>query len=510
VRNRVGSIAHDVPPVRGRATDGLIAPWWELAGLGALVFVLYAAREFADATAVPVLNIIAPVTIAAILAASALHMVRVERIAVWTSLFWFRIATATYFGFGSLVPEISNYTTQDHVERFYKWTPEELYKLNLIVAFSAFLLIGSSLLLLRLWERTSVNVSAAAGAATLFRLGAVFAVIGYSIRLLIVVPMSTGTISDGTVPGSLLTLNLLAPLGIYMLTLYAIRANSALLPFIAGLLAFDILLGLLLFSKSDIVIASIMFSLAWLTDRITFARLAMTGAGVFAIYSVLPAITDYGRLEIFQRYGSLHQGGLEERLEIIFDYWKSELPMAIEEPLQSTLSRLSYVNAATFAINLYDRGLGGLSMQNIFAVFVPRVLWADKPIITQIGVDFNVLATGNPRSSSAPGIFADAYWGYGWLGVIILMSGAGLLLGALSRYAQSVQLQQRWIHFPLVLYAMRIGTRVDGFVVVDLVGPMVIFLGMLPILFVFEKLFDVRGPAKQAALVRAIERRLEQ
>jgi hypothetical protein len=119
--------------------------------------------------------------------------------------------------------------------------------------------------------------------------------------------------------------------------------------------------------------------------------------------------------------------------------------------------------------------------QHPFSVrlLIPRAIWPDKPVISDIGRDFNVLATGNPFSSSAPGIFADAYYNMGWVGVPLLMIPIGLWFYLMSRYALWVQATGRWLHFPVVLMAMRMGFRVDGIIVLDIIGNSVIMCFML-------------------------------
>ena len=99
------------------------------------------------------------------------------------------------------------------------------------------------------------------------------------------------------------------------------------------------------------------------------------------------------------------------------------------------------------------------------------MIWPEKPNITEIGQDFNELAVGSRTSGSAPGLFADAYWDYGWWGVPLLFLPMGALFALMSRYAIWVQVTGRWMLFPVVLMMMRMGYRVDGFYITDILGP---------------------------------------
>ena len=113
--------------------------------------------------------------------------------------------------------------------------------------------------------------------------------------------------------------------------------------------------------------------------------------------------------------------------------------------------------------------------------------WPDKPITTQSAVDFNIAATGIATSASSPGLFAEAYWNYGWTGVILLMMPLGLLLALLSRYAIDVFHRESWLYFPVVLLAMRIGFRTDGYYVPDILGALVILISLQLVLYLLDR-----------------------
>ena len=92
----------------GRAKDPLIEPnWWELPAILALTALLTAA-DIGDWRAEETLNIVAPVWLLLALGASALKMGTADSRAIWTPLFWFRVATLIYFGLGNIAPMIMN------------------------------------------------------------------------------------------------------------------------------------------------------------------------------------------------------------------------------------------------------------------------------------------------------------------------------------------------------------------------------------------------------------------
>ena len=103
-------------------------------------------------------------------------------------------------------------------------------------------------------------------------------------------------------------------------------------------------------------------------------------------------------------------------------------------------------------------------------MLVPRFLWPDKPVINDIGGRFNLMATGNANSSLSPGYFADVYWAQGRTVDLIWMPLLGALLTFYSRFTVRMLAAGRHFCFPLVLLAMKMGLRVDGSIVADVIG----------------------------------------
>jgi hypothetical protein len=54
------------------------------------------------------------------------------------------------------------------------------------------------------------------------------------------------------------------------------------------------------------------------------------------------------------------------------------------------------------------------------------------------------------------------------------MAAIGVLFGILSRYALRVMATGAWVQLPIVMFAMKTGMRVDGFIISDILGTSVI------------------------------------
>jgi hypothetical protein len=133
--------------------------------------------------------------------------------------------------------------------------------------------------------------------------------------------------------------------------------------------------------------------------------------------------------------------------------------------------RLSFVNAGTFAINQYDNGTPGNSYRYWSIVWIPRILFHDKPIITDVAREMSYAANGNYDSSSSAGLAAEAYWNGGWVATIGIAVFLALVFGLWSIYSYEVIQRKAWHLFFIVLIGMRMAIRVDGAFVSDILGP---------------------------------------
>ena len=84
------------------------------------------------------------------------------------------------------------------------------------------------------------------------------------------------------------------------------------------------------------------------------------------------------------------------------------------------------------------------------------------------------------------GVFADSYWAMGWLGVLVFMPVYGLIIGVLTRFTAGVLRDGRWIYFPFVLLALRMGFRTDGHYISDVAGSAVRLVGTFVVIYALE------------------------
>jgi hypothetical protein len=235
-----------------------------------------------------------------------------------------------------------------------------------------------------------------------------------------------------------------------------------------------------------VLLTLILYLLAFLWNKVSIAKAAICGAAAVAVFVLVQPIVIHGRNVLIVSGDT--QASLARRLEILLSYSAEDAAAVNPDELQSSLARISYVNAATFVIRQYDIGIPGDWPKLLPAVFVPRLLWPEKPNITDIGLDIYELGTGSRASSMGAGVFADAYWAMGWWGVLVYMPIYGLILGVLTLNAARVLREHRWLFFPVVLVAIVVGFRTDGHYIADVAGASVILAGMYIVLVAVDRL----------------------
>jgi hypothetical protein len=369
-----------------------------------------------------------------------------------------------------------------YLQEFYLFNSEEIAKVNVIVAVACTMVLISANICHGIIgyfrqprAKKAHRAPMSAGGREMLTIGLLFLAVGGSIKYLLEVPYAFGWLDYG-VPGSVAAFGYLAYGAVFFLTTWSWQYARRSFPLILALVLFEMTVGMLLFNKTEVLTVLIIFLIAFLRQKVTLARLgSITVIILFCFATIVPIVSD-GRAELSRLKD---EASLTQRLAILENVIENTENSEYTDPKNSAAVRLSYVNQASFAVRRYDTGQPGNSFVNILAVFIPRALWPEKPIITEVGNQFYAEATGNSQFSAAsPGVFADCYWNFGWPGVILLMIPMGIVLLLLSRYSLDVVRRELWLYFPVVLMGMRIGFRTDGFFVVDIVGGTVILVSL--------------------------------
>lgn len=444
---------------------------WEITAMGLLVLTYVLAEAVFGHAVLGPLNAAGPLAFGLLLVAGAVSMTMRDRDCLWLGSFWFRLASAVYFGFGSFSVLFFNDYTRHQAEIFYWAQPAEIFRTNLICALSVFIFFCTSHAF-NIWRPcTPPPAARPASDPMLLASAVIYCVLGYTIRFFFELPYSFNAFGARPLPGVVVNIVYLGVCGLFLLTMWCNTYNRRYLPVPALLLAFDMLAGTLQFAKTSVILPLIFFLLGLLRGRAGTGQLVLSAVAIWLAFATLVPVVQYGREQLLLRTGNIGIGSFTERMEILSNYVTGATGADPRADQQNTVARFYYSGAMAFAVTRHDRGNPGRSLESILTIFIPRSLWPDKPVY-RLGNDFNLAVVGDDNSSTWMGIFAEAYWNFGWAGLPLVMVPMALLFQIMARASLDILRRGRWLHFPVVLIGIWMGMRVDSDIVqTQFVGP---------------------------------------
>lgn len=168
----------------------------------------------------------------------------------------------------------------------------------------------------------------------------------------------------------------------------------------------------------------------WVGERHRLVAMALIGFTIWFYLTMLASVVPHMRGHVM--YDPFNNT-ISERISIFQDVVDSMEEREFDETQQGLLSRFSPTPFSAHFIASYDNNYPGDSLDKVFIVLIPRVLWPEKPIIHP-GKEFDtVWRDWDIFSSLAIGFPAEAYWNNGWGAVVTVSLYIGLMLGWFSR-----------------------------------------------------------------------------
>ncbi len=469
---------------------------WEIGGAGALCALYFLAQDMFGAAGLVAVNLFGPLTLTLILLLGAWRQILCDHLAIWTALFAFRIATALYYGIGSLTPAFVNVVTWLSLQSVGYFDQHDMVKFNLVISLGVWCVLAVVWLVdVMLPYRPKSKWHNSRSRPELFVVALACYGIGALSKYGFVVPYAMGWQAD-VVPGVIVQLAALIYVGLFFLMLFALRFDRRWLAIAVPLVSAECLTGILMFNKTEVLLALIAPLLGVLTQRASFARLIAAGLTLLLVFAVLQPLVGYARLQFQDRFGATGALDLRARTEILIAYFTD--PAGVPEAdasVQSSWLRITYIAWGIRVVNLYDAAQPGGTLDNAALAFIPRWLWPDKPVMTDSATNLYTLATGQVGTSVSPGIFAEAYWNFGWWGLVVLIVPWAVVLATVSRFALDVVRSDAWLYMPAVFVAVRMGSRVDGLYVIDVIGPCLFMIAMIVVSSAISALFTTERPA---------------
>jgi hypothetical protein len=445
-----------------------------------VLFLVYQVAGIAGSDGLLALvNWAGPVALAGACAWAACRVVIGRPLALWAPLPWFLAAAAAYFGIGPLIYYLGNEETVAYIDMLWPVGPDDLWRTNVLNAVGLLCTVAGYLVGSRLLAKLAAGLPAggtpwrqasARGAALLFL------AVGLPVHFFLALPYEWGMF-DFVLPNMVYSLAELIFLGLLLLSYIAARDRGWWRTGFWALFATELVVQFLCFNKTHLLLVLVMSALGRFMATRRVDRLVLAVAGTFLFYAFLAPVVTWCREAIAHEEGDQARATLAQRWRIAgegAERWaEGTLDLGRK---QEWLARLSYVNAEAFVLHRHDAGYPGETYGTVFYVFVPRFLDPDKPVMTDVGIDFTELTCGHRHSSTAIGIYGEAYWNGGWPLVVVISALTGLLFAWLSDVALARLARPEWLFLPCAFLGIKMGFRIDGWFVPDYVGSLAQYL----------------------------------
>jgi len=234
----------------------------------------------------------------------------------------------------------------------------------------------------------------------------------------------------------------------------------------------EIVTGLMMFNKSEVITTLLAVLLGRSVSQENFRSLIGSGLLVAILYvSVLSPFVSFARVA-FGELGVTNVADLQDTVEEYHRVGSDALAM-LQPGVQSWWTRLNYASVQSFAMHSYDTGGAGETLSLLPYVFLPRMFFEDKPLMTS-GRNLTQLITGDESlGHTGLGIFGEAYWDGGWGMVVLVCSYVGILFALYGEISTTTILKQRSAYMPIVLIGVIMGLHPEDWFIPTFVGSVV-------------------------------------
>jgi hypothetical protein len=428
-----------------------------------LIYIAVAVIE-ADAHFNEMVNSIGPLYLIAVLLTGVYRILSKYPSLIWTPVVWLPLQSALFFGFGPLVQVFGNEATLVSLSAHkLVITQSELIRVNTLTTIGIwFVLAGFCTYVLakhKSWTkafRTPTTTEKPTVPVNLVALG--FVVVGATIKYIFIKPSAWG-MSDLVVPGVLSVLGNIADVGFGLMLFVSIRGDKRMRTLFTLLWPIHLFLCVLSLSKLEVTLALVLPAIAAYVAHRRVWRLGASFFAVAIVFAFLQPYVQYGRAVVYSKTGTISEASYKERAEIIGHYiFDDNAILGREGDEQDWWTRLNYTGTQAYAMKAYDNGRPGDSLKDAWMLFIPRVVWWDKPIMVGPGAKFYSLVTGRPNAKSflAVSVYGDLYWQFGWWGIVLVCPLIGCFFAIVSLRSFKVIHSSEFILFPAVLIGLEV------------------------------------------------------
>jgi len=385
-------------------------------------------------------------------------------LAVLSPIFCFFLVSFAYFGFGPLIYLFGKEESIAYCNSFYE-VREGYYLLTQLLNLVSIATICVSYLV----SGTLLNTHRGKARKTTeseenWFLFATLA-IGLLVKYIFSLPYELG-LTEKVLPGAVIMLGGCTIIALFLLAFKAGRDGGYWWLYTFLFAGSEITISLLTFSKLDLLQTLATTFAGFLVARPARKHLVIALVLLTLVYFSSIDLVTHCRRELRRHTAPT----LESRLQVATEYISNTTSDIDRSPkIQTWWVRLSYTNAQAFAMQSYNDGMNGNTYSLIAYAWIPRFLWPEKPLIT-VGAHFNYLVTGNDRSQSSPGIFAEGYWNGGWSYVVLTCLFVGFLFRAFELVCWQTFVYRDFRYLPCAFISIKMALRPDDWFASTYVG----------------------------------------
>lgn len=403
----------------------------------------------------------------------------------WSPLPWFLLASGVYFGLGPLVYYYGTEETIRFVNSLWVVTPLDITKTNVLNAASIMVIIAMVSILGIFFGYIPKKIPKEPCMRDYHFSIWLFLSIGLTVKYFFALPYTLG-LTNFVLPGIILHMDkfILAAIVILVALIQKGHKKYRLLLYIV--LISELITAVMTFSKMAVLLVffSVMFGV-YLANR-SLKKVIMLGllAIVFYVFVLSPFVT-YSRI-YFRAGGAVDLNQLFNASE---SYANKRNDLSEVLPgVQSWWSRLCYTNAQVFVMNQYQQNISGNSFDSILWIFVPRLIYPDKPVFSDAKELTKMIQGVEVNNNITAGIFAEAYWNGGILCLFFMCVYIGALFFFLGRFAVGVVIDKRYQYMPLLMMGIGLGYSIDSWFVPTFAGTIIEWIFFYYIItFLFSK-----------------------
>lgn len=426
-------------------------------------------REYLDLA-----NRFGPMAFALVCTAIVWTRLRRHPVLLWTPITWFIAISAMAFGVGPLIYFWGQDDEIRELDKFFLMDEFNLARTNVLNGVG--MLVLCSVHTLASWTSWRPAVPKAPDLGNLanarkmlFRL---FLLVG-PLKLLVIIPMYLGWL-DFIVPG--IVESLASLFGVVILLAFFLwqSGDRRYAPIALGLMVLDSAIALAVFSKLMFILPFVNAAIGIYLAKPRLRYLALGFVLVASGYMFVKPLVDSGR----SRFGR-HSRDVKDTVSFVSYYFSENKSRDYYETHSSEhwWARQSYASTQAYLMNSYDNAHPGNSINHVWIVFIPRLVWPDKPLVNRAGVALNIEVFGSDTSSLAATIYGEAYWNGGWPMVVVITTFISAVFYIFGMYSINFMRfpDYRWL--PVGMMGILYGLSVECWFVSIFVGGIPMFFG---------------------------------